>query len=183
MPCACIIVADAICPLVTGQPQNVFQRNCLLSGDGPPPSNPPSLIHIWIYRDNLTGILYPWNAQEASWIFPDGTGLGGSGSTIRACCSLILGSGAPATNPPDTAIIWIYIDVQNGVLYEWNPETVAWIDIAGGTGGIGTGNNNGIYWGNGAPVSNPTNIYVDNLYVDIDNGLIYWWSWAHSAWE
>lgn len=184
MTCACNTTAPVICTLKTGIPTGTCARICLLSGDGPPIANPPSVIYIWIYRDNLTGVLYPWNPQTAAWMVIDGSGEGGAGVTTRLCCNLIIAQGVPSVPPTTPLEMWIQIDPVSGIIYPWNVKAAAWMTISGGTGGgVSTGNNNGMYWGNGAPATPPNNIYVDNLYVDIDSGILYWWSWGDAAWE
>lgn len=183
MSCECEIAEPLVCSFPTGIPAGSSDRICLISGDGPPVANPPSIIHIWFYRDNLSQIIYPFNPQTAQWVYPDGTGAGGAGTTVRTCCNLIIAQGEPVAPPLTPAEAWWQIDPIAGLLYPWNPETAAWILAISGTGGAGSGSNNGLYWQSGAPSSPPDNIYVDNLDVDISNGVSYWWSWSLMVWE
>lgn len=40
---------------------------------------------------------------------------------------LISGHGAPASAPPVVNLNWIYIDLDTGIIYPWNPESEGWI--------------------------------------------------------
>lgn len=183
MSCPCAPDLLPIENLPTGIPTGTGDRICLLSGDGPPSSNPPSVILIWLYRDNLTGNVFPWNPQTAAWIQINGSGEGGAGTTTRTCCNMIIAQGIPATPPPTPSEIWFQIDPIAGIIYPWNPNSAAWITITTGTGGAGSGNNNGMYWSDVDPTTAPNNPYIDNLHVNTTSGVVWWWPPNSSTWD
>ena len=40
---------------------------------------------------------------------------------------LLSGHGVPTDPPDDVTVVWVYLDLDTGVLIPWNNETGAWM--------------------------------------------------------